>query len=172
MLVCLKLEAILTMLLVEFCCLKGKDIGQRLIGYYLKNYSDKEGSYNGAVANTLEGEYLSVLKDYCKMNLGDLIFEVFDSHSYRGKEYPKFKSNVCAAQQFKLNSEKGNFDRINTIRSKVAHYGKQTDERILGLLNPYEDQVMTWYLDIVNKVFKAFKKPQLPVSINVSLIPA
>ena len=128
-LVCLKLEAILTEILAQFCLRQENDVGAAVIGYYMANYPRLPwigGPSNFTMISNRR--YRDILKDRLKMTLGSLIFEVFDKSTTRKSAYPDIAG--YPAKTFPLSTDDyEKFEKINNLRSRVIHYGRDTHKK-------------------------------------------
>ena len=144
----LKLEAILTELLAQFW--QNHQYAKAVMVYYLRYYGierNNDGDFHWINARN----YLYIIKNRCRMTLGDLMFEVFNYHTPRKKEYPQ--NAVYPARVFRWDRHAYPlFKNINTLRSTVAHYGQNTHESTLGLLTPQQaENIMKWFMAIIDR---------------------
>lgn len=147
---CLKLETVLTELLASTC-----HSDEDLIDYYHRKYHDSGTyirHYHKAVAAK---QYYGILKNRCKLTLGQLIYELFT------QAFPEEALFEWETPAFLLGLEEGEhwvFKDINKLRSKVAHFGKHTDESTkLGRLSKEELTEITEKYEWIIKYSRAFE---------------
>ena len=146
--VCLKLEAILSELLVQFCQAKSEDVAY----YYYSAYPNKQHVKNTATVFR-DKNYSVIIRNRCKFTLGNLITEVFEPNQ-------KIKNEWGApAHHFGLHmDEKSRLSEINDWRNAIVHYGENTNvDTILGhLTEEQRKQIICHYKSIVNesKIFE------------------
>ena len=151
-LVCLKLEAVLTELLARFCNITS---GDQVMAYMTK-YSHNKSKRN-VLREIAAKQYSTILKNRCKMTFGTLIYEVFDNENpddTDGEQQSEEQQLGTPANCFEVHiSEKEKFTEINRLRSKIAHYGKDTDGcKILGYLDAGErERILSFYTFIVRE---------------------
>ena len=147
--VCLKLEAILSELLAQFCQAKSKDVAY----YYHSEYRNKQ-TVKHTAADFEDENYSRIIKNRCKFTLGNLITEVFEPTNQEIKN-----EWGTPAHHFGLRmDEKSRLSEINDWRNAIVHYGENTNvHTILGhLTEEQRKQIICHYKFIVNesKIFE------------------
>ena len=150
-LVCLKLEAVLTELLARFCNVTSGDP----VMAYMTKYSHNKSKHN-VLREIAARQYSTSLKNRCKMTFGNLIYEVFDNKNpddTDGEQQSEEQQLGTPADCFGVNiNEKEKFTEINRLRSKIAHYGKDTDGSKILRLGPGErERILSFYTFIVRE---------------------
>ena len=135
MLVCFKLEMLLTELLVRFC----NDTHQNVVLYYLSRYPADPHTNLHTYEDLEDKQYHYLLTTCCKMTLGNLIHEVFYNSTRREKKRQKKYGRV--AERYDLGDEERDiFDEINKLRNEVAHFGADTNSTCTGRLKLKEEE--------------------------------
>ena len=158
-LVCLKLEVLLTDVLIRYCDETSEDIAM----CYIKKYGKKD--MQKIFSDVKEKNYSHILTMRCRMTLGNLIFEVFQNNNpddrRRRKENSKNKDDSLKkdgllknpAEKYGLQSEQKDIERLNELRVKVVHYGDCTDRTdLLNSLRADErKEISRIYNDIIRE---------------------
>lgn len=127
-----------------------------------------------ALSDMRQRKYSSILKDRCKMTLGTLIHEVFENQNPDGRDDMKSPADYWGLDK----DEESRFRKINKLRSKIAHYGKEIDaSSVLGhLTNEERRGIITDYGYIIkqSKTFRtAFPEDlnQVRSLIQLTMVP-
>ena len=150
-LMCLKLEAILSVLLSKFCEAKALNLAY----HYFHLYSNGRVVSNTCDLEDFRNEDSSaIIKNYCKITLEKLILEVFDPSPDIKKKWG------TPATHFGLSdNEKSSLDEINALRDKIVHYGENTDvDTVLGHLTKDERKNIIQHYKFIVEQSEIFKK--------------
>ena len=157
--VCLKLEAILSELLAQFCQAKSPDLAH----HYHSEYPNKQNKKNTTI-DFANRNFSLIIQNHCKFTFGNLIKEVFEP----GEEIlTEWGSPAC---HFSLNdNEKSLLSQINDLRNAIVHYGENTNvNTVLGhLTEEQRKQIILHYKFIVNQS-KIFEKAYPDTTAKVS----
>lgn len=157
--VCLKLEALLSELVAKFCGSKSADLAH----YYHAEYKNILNIENTS-ADFESKNYSAIIKNRCKITLESLIQEVFDPKDIIKEKWGSPATHFNLSEQ-----DKSLLDNINDLRNRIVHYGKDTDEgTILGHLTQQERTEIIVHYKFLIEQGEIFEKAYPENTIEVS----